>query len=65
MGTGVSRDKRDGPNCPTGTWMQAHSAPLDLLFYAGGSFPNDVIVSLFVTFHGSWERSPVTGYKVV
>jgi glucose/arabinose dehydrogenase len=45
--------------------MQAHSAPLDLLFYEGGSFPADVVSNAFVTFHGSWNRSPATGYKVV
>jgi len=45
--------------------LQAHSAPLDLWFYTGGSFPNDIIGSLFVTYHGSWDRTPVTGYKLV
>jgi glucose/arabinose dehydrogenase len=45
--------------------MQAHSAPLDLLFYSGASFPADVVGNAFVTFHGSWNRSPATGYKVV
>jgi glucose/arabinose dehydrogenase len=45
--------------------MQAHSAPLDLVFYDGGLFPPDGVGDLFVTFHGSWNRSPATGYKVV
>jgi glucose/arabinose dehydrogenase len=45
--------------------MQAHSAPLDLLFYPGGSFPDDVAGDALVSFHGSWNRSPATGYKVV
>jgi glucose/arabinose dehydrogenase len=45
--------------------MQAHSAPLDLVFYSGGSFPNERINDAFVAFHGSWNRSPATGYKVV
>ncbi len=45
--------------------MQAHSAPLDLLFYQGGSFPDDMIGNALITFHGSWNRSPATGYKVV
>jgi glucose/arabinose dehydrogenase len=45
--------------------MQAHSAPLDLEFYSGGSFPDDVLGDALITFHGSWNRSPATGYKVV
>jgi glucose/arabinose dehydrogenase len=45
--------------------MQAHSAPLDIKFYAGSAFPADVVGSAFVTFHGSWNRNPATGYKVV
>ncbi len=36
--------------------MQAHSAPLGLGFYEG---------DLLVAFHGSWNRDPPTGYKVV
>jgi glucose/arabinose dehydrogenase len=45
--------------------MQAHSAPLGLLFYEGNMFPPEYRGSLFVTFHGSWNRSVPTGYKVV
>ncbi len=45
--------------------MQAHSAPLGLLFYEGKMFPGEYQGSLFVTFHGSWNRSVPTGYKVV
>ena len=36
--------------------MQAHSAPIGLAFYEG---------DLLVAFHGSWNRQPPTGYKVV
>jgi glucose/arabinose dehydrogenase len=45
--------------------MQAHSAPLGLLFYDGKMFPAEYQGKLFVTFHGSWNRSVPTGYKVV
>lgn len=45
--------------------MQAHSAPLGLLFYDGNMFPAEYRGSLFVTFHGSWNRGVPTGYKVV
>ena len=45
--------------------MQAHSAPLGLAFYAGVQFPPEFHGDLFVAFHGSWNRSVPTGYKVV
>jgi glucose/arabinose dehydrogenase len=45
--------------------MQGHSAPLDIRFYAGSAFPADVVGDAFVTFHGSWNRTTETGYKVV
>jgi glucose/arabinose dehydrogenase len=45
--------------------MQAHSAPLGLAFYEGSEFPTEYRNNLFVAFHGSWNRSIPTGYKVV
>ena len=45
--------------------MQAHSAPLGLAFYEGTMFPPEYRNNLFVAFHGSWNRSVPTGYKVV
>ena len=45
--------------------MQAHSAPLDIIFYSGSSFPADFVGDALVSFHGSWNRSAETGYKVV
>ena len=45
--------------------MQAHSAPLGLTFYTGSQFPKEFHGDLFVAFHGSWNRSVPTGYKVV
>lgn len=44
--------------------MQAHSAPLGLAFYNASQFPRQYH-GLFVAFHGSWNRSVPTGYKVV
>ena len=44
--------------------MQAHSAPLGLAFYTATQFPRRYH-GLFVAFHGSWNRSIPTGYKVV
>lgn len=45
--------------------MQAHSAPLGLTFYSGSQFPQEYHGDLFVAFHGSWNRSEPTGYKIV
>ena len=44
--------------------LQAHSAPLELAFYNTGAFPA-TWHGLFVAYHGSWNRSVPTGYKVV
>jgi glucose/arabinose dehydrogenase len=50
---------------PPAVEMQAHSAPLGLTFYTGDQFPEEYRGNLFVAFHGSWNRSVPTGYKVV
>lgn len=45
--------------------IQAHSAPLGLVFYDGDQFPAEYRGDLFIAYHGSWNREPPTGYKVV
>jgi glucose/arabinose dehydrogenase len=45
--------------------IQAHSAPLGIVFYEGTQFPSEYSGDAFVTLHGSWNRSKLTGYKVV
>lgn len=45
--------------------FQAHSAPLGVSEYTGKQFPNEYRGDLFVAFHGSWNRSVPTGYKLV
>jgi glucose/arabinose dehydrogenase len=44
--------------------MQAHSAPLNIVFYEGSQFPG-LKGDAFVALHGSWNRRTRTGYKVV
>ena len=48
---------------------QAHSAALHLTFYTAtagaAAFPREYVGDAFVAFHGSWNRSMLTGYKVV
>jgi glucose/arabinose dehydrogenase len=43
----------------------AHSSPIDFLFYTGAQFPADYKNDAFVAMHGSWNRKPPSGYKVV
>jgi glucose/arabinose dehydrogenase len=45
--------------------VQAHSAALGVAFYEGSMFPAEYRGSAFVAFHGSWNRSKRTGYKIV
>lgn len=45
--------------------IQAHSASLDLAFYAGEQFPARYRGQIFACQHGSWNREKRTGYKVV
>lgn len=45
--------------------LQAHSAPLGLAFYRGAMFPKEYDGDAFIALHGSWNRSLLTGYKVV
>ena len=54
-------DKTITPDVP----VQAHSASLNLCFYTGGQFPAEYKGNVFAAFHGSWNRSTRTGYKIV
>ncbi|MBI4363580.1 MAG: PQQ-dependent sugar dehydrogenase [Candidatus Doudnabacteria bacterium] len=45
--------------------MPAHSAPLGLAFVPEEGWPEDYWHDLIVAFHGSWNRSEPTGYKLV
>jgi glucose/arabinose dehydrogenase len=54
----------EGVNSPL-VEMQAHSAPLGLAFYMEDAFPSEYQDDLFIAFHGSWNRSVPTGYKIV
>jgi len=59
--------QQDFCNSTTGSELtyQAHSAPIDLLFYTADQFPDDYTNDAFVTMRGSWNRIPAAGYKVV
>jgi len=66
----------EGNNARPHALMQAHTAPLDLAFYpntalygstaAPFAFPPHALGDyLFVAQHGSWNRQPAAGYRVV
>lgn len=44
--------------------LEAHSAPLGLVFYTGSSFPDEYRGDLFIALHGSWNRRNPSGYNV-
>ena len=45
--------------------IQAHSATLGLRFIQSSQFPQEWQGDILVAYHGSWNRSEPTGYKVV
>ena len=44
--------------------LGSHVGSLDFLFYTGDQFPEKYRGGAFVAFHGSWNRSRRTGYKI-
>jgi glucose/arabinose dehydrogenase len=50
---------------PSKLEYQAHSSPLQMIFYEGDQFPEEYRNDVFVTMRGSWNRKPPVGYKVV
>jgi glucose/arabinose dehydrogenase len=45
--------------------LSSHVAPLGLAIYSGADLPASFHGGAFVSEHGSWDRSPLNGYKVV
>lgn len=45
--------------------LGSHTASLGLAFYNGKAFPAKYRNGAFIAQHGSWNRDPVSGYKVV
>ena len=50
---------------PPALEIQAHSAPLGMVFYTADQFPEEYRGDLFVALHGSWNRSERTGYELI
>ena len=45
--------------------LSSHVAPLGLVFYTGSNLPAEYKGGAFVGEHGSWDRTPLNGYKVI
>lgn len=45
--------------------IPAHSAPLGMAFFPEEGWPQDYWHNLLVAYHGSWNRTEPTGYKLV
>ncbi len=45
--------------------LGSHTAPLGLVFYRGSLLPQRYVGGAFIGQHGSWNRRPRSGYKVI
>jgi glucose/arabinose dehydrogenase len=45
--------------------LSSHVAPLGIAMYTGNNLPATYRGGAFVGEHGSWDRTPLNGYKVV
>jgi len=45
--------------------LGSHTASLGLTFYTANLFPGDYLNGAFIGQHGSWNRTPHSGYKVI
>ena len=45
--------------------LSSHVAPLGMTFYASANLPARYRGGAFVGEHGSWDRNPLNGYKIV
>lgn len=61
---GATSESCDG-SLPSHIDLQAHSAPLGIAFIPEEGWPEEMRNDLLVAYHGSWNRSVPTGYKVV
>ncbi len=68
----TARSNKDDAWCrdhttPPLTFLQAHSSPLGITFLdrSDGVLPARWRGGAFIALHGSWDRSPSTGHKVI
>jgi glucose/arabinose dehydrogenase len=49
---------------PPAAKLGAHVAALGMRFYTGAQFPDAYRGAIFIAEHGSWNRKPMSGYRV-
>jgi Raf kinase inhibitor-like YbhB/YbcL family protein len=62
---GLLRSEWRAKSVPMVLGYTPHSAPMQLSFYSGSQFPTEYRGDAFISFHGSWNRKPSSGYEVV
>src|SRR5207249_8758780 len=62
---GINKEQMAASAIPPAMRYQGHSAANAMVFYRGSQFPDAYREDAFVAMHGSWNRNPPTGYKVV
>ncbi len=62
---GHSQTCREPETVPSYIDIPAHAAPLGLAFFPEKGWPEEFRNDLLVAYHGSWNRSIPTGYKIV
>jgi Raf kinase inhibitor-like YbhB/YbcL family protein len=62
---GITKEQWKAMSTPMALGYTAHAAPMQMLFYKGGSFPEEYQGDAFVAMRGSWNRKPASGYEIV
>lgn len=62
---GKHKDARIAHAVPPAHEFEAHVAPLSIIFLQNKNLPAEYHNAALVTFHGSWNRSTKSGYKIV
>lgn len=61
----ITKDQWRAMSTPMIMGYTAHAAPMQMVFYRGGPFPDEFDGNAFVTMRGSWNRNPASGYEIV
>ncbi|KQP23619.1 PEBP family protein [Pseudorhodoferax sp. Leaf267] len=61
----ISKEQWKALSTPMVLGYTAHAAPMQMLFYPGGSFPAEYTGDAFVAMRGSWNRNPASGYEIL
>ncbi|MFC4729698.1 YbhB/YbcL family Raf kinase inhibitor-like protein [Coralloluteibacterium thermophilus] len=62
---GITKEQWRDMSEPMVMGYTAHAAPMQMVFYPGGNFPEEYTGDAFVAMRGSWNRRPPSGYEIV